>query len=157
MSRIYVPADAAFLEKLKEAGSVALEEPVYLVTEALREAFPDADGEDLEYTAFAEAAGVSAGMATAERPRRVVVSADLPDKFLEEIPGTAAAEASGSVKLAKVAAIHVDDDEAAGAVKEGIEKGSLDPEGLESLVMDWYHPSELDSVLEIFALGISRP
>ncbi|WP_156937572.1 DUF6912 family protein [Haloglycomyces albus] len=156
MSRIHVPANGEMLRELLDRGQVQLDAPVYLVTSALTQAFPKAAREDLEYTAFAEAAQASIDLVSRDHPRRVVVSADLPDRFLREIPETAAAEASGSVKLPKVAAIHVDDAEVAATIRAELTEGSVDAEALEERILDWYHPSELAVVLdELF--GIKSP
>ncbi|GAB3649021.1 DUF6912 family protein [Glycomyces tarimensis] len=151
MRRIYVPANAAMLRTLAETGELESDEPVHTVTGVLRQAHPEADVEDLEYTAFTDAAMASAALLAAQAPRRAVVSADVPEAVLTEHRSGTAAELNGTVKRGKVAAIHIDDADAA----ELLASPEPDLEALEAHMLDWYAPSELDDVLS--ALGSSSP
>ncbi|HLU27073.1 MAG TPA: hypothetical protein VKZ65_01460 [Glycomyces sp.] len=164
MSRIYVPAGVAMLRALADTGELAPAGPVHTVTRELREAHPEADLEDLEYTAFADAAltalslvhGPAASPEGPERePRRVVVSADVPGDRVRERPGGTAADLEGVVELGKVAAVHVDDAEAAAEIAGLVEAPELDLAAVEAHFLDWYAPSELQDLLA--GLGSRNP
>ncbi|WP_408611145.1 DUF6912 family protein [Glycomyces xiaoerkulensis] len=151
MTRIYVPANLAMLRTLADSGELGPAAPVHMVTAELRAAAPDAGLEDLEYTAFADAALAAVALLVGQVPRRAVVSADVPERLLSEREGTAA-DLDGVVKLARVAAVHVDDADAAEAI------AASDPPDLDEVerhVLDWYAPSELNELLGV--LGSSRP
>ncbi len=156
MTRIYVPADVAMLRRLAETGELASTEPVHMVTRALREAHPDADIEDLEYTAFDDAALASAALLVhGSEPRRVVVSADVPDERVTERPGGTAADLHGAVGFAQVAAVHMDDADAAAEIAARLAAETPDPAAAEDHLLDWYAPSELHGLLA--DLGSSSP
>ncbi len=160
MSRIYVPAGVAMLRALAETGELVPAGPVHTVTRELREAHPGADVEDLEYTAFDDAA--LASLALIQGPpdpgrehRRVVVSADVPADRVAERPGGTAADFDGIVKLRKVAAVHVDDGDAAAAIAGLLQAAEPDLSAVEAHVLDWYAPSELQDLLA--GLGSRNP
>jgi hypothetical protein len=156
MTRIYVPANAAMLRTLAETGEVRPTEPVHMVTAWLRREAPGADVEDLEYTAFADAATASLGLLAGQAPRRVVVSADVPGERLAEYAEGTAADFDGSVKLKKVAAIHVDDESAAAVIATAVTAEEL--AAVEDHALDWYAPSELQDLLAALGLaGMSSP
>ncbi|WP_026924649.1 DUF6912 family protein [Glycomyces arizonensis] len=144
MPRIYVPANAAMLRALADTGELTPAGPVHMVTRALRLAHPDADVEDLEYTAFDDAALTSVGLLAGQVPRRVVVSADVPGDRIDE-HGDTAADFRGTVRLKKVAAVHIDDADAAALL------ASEEPDlaVLETHLLDWYAPSELQDLLSV--------
>lgn len=148
MRRIYVPANVAMLGSLAETGELKPTEPVHMVTEALRRLDPKAADDDLEYTAFADAALASLALLAGQVPRRAVVSCDVPERLLSEHAEGTAADFSGSVKLAKVAAVHVDDADAAETVAAALAADDPDFDEVESHVLDWYDPSELRDLLE---------
>ncbi|WP_026930734.1 DUF6912 family protein [Glycomyces tenuis] len=156
MPRIYLPAEAAMLRTLADTGELEPAGPVHMVTRALREAHPNADVEDLEYTAFADAALASLGLLAAGVPRRVVVSADVPGERLAEHADGTAADFRGTVKLGKVAAVHVDDADAAAEIARTLASpGEADLAAIEAHVLDWYAPSELQDLLA--GLGSRKP
>jgi hypothetical protein len=138
--RIYVPANAEMLAHLAAHGEVKPVLNVHAVTNWLRREAPDADIEDLEYTAFADA---------------VVISVDVPDELVEDEPGSTAAQFDGTVKLKKVAAIHMDDAAAAVQIAAELLSGEPDLELIESNVLDWYAPTELQDVLAALNVGKS--
>lgn len=147
MRRIYVPANVAMLGSLVETGELKPTEPVHMVTAALRRLDPKAADEDLEYTAFADAALASLALLAGQVPRRVVVSSDVPERLLSEHGEGTAADFSGTVKLAKVAAVHVDDADAAETVAAALAAEEPDVEEVDAHVLDWYDPSELQDLL----------
>lgn len=167
MPRIYLPADTAMLRTLAETGELEPAGPVHMVTRALREAHPDADVEDLEYTAFDDAAVASLALLGDSRassgrllagqaPRRVVVSADMPDDRLTEHADGTAADCDGTVRLKKVAAVHVDDADAAAELAAVLDSPQTpDLASIEAHVLDWYAPSELQDLLA--GLGSRKP
>ncbi|WP_030155724.1 hypothetical protein [Glycomyces sp. NRRL B-16210] len=155
MTRVYVPANAAMLARLAETGEVRPASPVHTVTAWLGREAPGADVEDLEYTAFDDAATASLALLPGEVPRRVVISADVPDDRVREHAEGTGADFEGSVKLKKVAAVHVDDAEAAAAIAAAFAAGEVDPEAIGANVLDWYAPTELQDLLA--GLGSSRP
>ncbi|MCC3762842.1 hypothetical protein K3N28_07125 [Glycomyces sp. TRM65418] len=155
MTRIYVPANAAMLRTLADTGEVKPVSAAHTVTAWLRREAPGADVEDLEYTAFADAAAASVALLPGQEPRRVVISADVPDERVSEHGEGTGADFDGSVKLKKVAAIHMDDAAAAREIAAELEAETPDPEAIEANVLDWYAPSELQDLLA--ALGISSP
>lgn len=154
--RIYAPAGTAMLRMLVETGELRPAGGVRAVTRALSSAHPDADVEDLEYTAFADAVDDAVALLPADAPRRVVVSADVPDRLVTEHPDGTGADLGGVIKLGKVAAVHIDDDEAAAAIAAMLAApGEPDPSVLDEHVLNWYAASELQELLA--ALGSSNP
>ncbi|THV32028.1 DUF6912 family protein [Glycomyces paridis] len=158
MTRIYMPADVAMLARLAETGEVRPVAAVHTVTSWLRGEAPGADVEDLEYTAFADAATASVALlagsegallkgALSKGARRVVISADVPDKLVAERPGGTGADFEGSVKLKRVAAVHVDDADAAAEIAAALASGEVDLELIEANVLDWYAPAEIPDLL----------
>ncbi|SDD44605.1 DUF6912 family protein [Glycomyces harbinensis] len=160
MARIYIPADVAMLAHLAEAGEVRPVATVHAVTAWLTGAAPGADVEDLEYTAFADAATASVGLLAGQVPRRVVISADVPEALVIERAEGTEADFEGGVSLKQVAAIHVDDAAAAEEIAAELASGSPDLGLIEANVLDWYAPEELQELLAALALGafgMSRP
>ncbi|GAB3992747.1 hypothetical protein GCM10029992_02660 [Glycomyces albus] len=147
MRRIYVPANVAILGSLAGTGELKPTGPVHMVTESLRRLDPKASDEDLEYTAFADAALASLTLLVGQVPRRVVVSSDVPERLLSEHAEGTAADFSGDVKLAKVAAVHVDDAAAAETVAAALASDDPDLDEVEAHVLDWYDASELQELL----------
>lgn len=160
MTRIYVPANAAMLRTLADTGEVKPVSAVHAVTAWLRREAPGADVEDLEYTAFADAAAASVALLPGQEPRRVVISADVPDDRVAEHGDGTGADFSGSVKLKKVAAVHMDDADAAREIIAELESDEPDVAAIEANVLDWYAPTELQDLLAslgLVALGMSSP
>ncbi|HEX2145432.1 MAG TPA: hypothetical protein VHG10_13085 [Glycomyces sp.] len=147
LRRIYVPANAAMLKTLADTGELKPVSAVHTVTAWLDREAPGADVEDLEYTAFADAATASVALLPGGVPRRVVISADVPDERVTERAEGTAVDFDGSVKLKKVAAVHVDDAAAAEEIARELESDEPDPELIEANVLDWYAASELQYVL----------
>ena len=155
MTRIYVPADIAMLAHLAETGEVKPVSTVHTVTTWLERAAPGADVEDLEFTAFSDAAMASVALLAGQVPRRVVISADVPDELvIERIEGTEA-DFEGNVRFKLVAAIHVDDARAAGEIAAELASNTPDLDAIEANVLDWYDPSELQELLAALDLGAS--
>ncbi len=77
--RVYVPVTSSSLTALVAEGRLDGPLRAHAVTEALREAWPEADDESWEYAALMAAAGSSAELrGPSDRPRRMVVAADVP-------------------------------------------------------------------------------
>jgi hypothetical protein len=157
MARIYLPADVAMLAHLAETGEVRPVATVHTVTPWLAGAAPGAGVEDLEYTAFADAAMASVALLAGQVPRRVVISADVPEALVIHRAEGTEADFEGAVRLRQVAAVHVDDADAAARIAAELASGAPDLDAIEANVLDWYAPSELQDLLADLALGRSRP
>ena len=160
--RVYVPATWPMLRTLVQNGEL---DPIggtaFALTPRLREHYTAGDDEELEYAAMNEAARASLRLLSVELciggagtpPRRVVVAADLADVTLRPDLDDGAVRITGSVPLEKVAAVHVDEEDAeyavtqaAGAV-DAADLGDMDAEFLigeaEDHELAWYGPSEI--------------
>lgn len=162
MTRIYLPTTLADLATLQAEGELAVS-VAHAVTPALREWYTEGDEEDLEYVAFTHAAGAALPLLhnnRAQRARRVVVSADVPQQQLNvagEQLGTSNIRLNGSVPLSAVAAIHVDGDEAETAViaardaflaaTAGDPEAEFIVESVEDFELEWFDPTELGQLL----------
>jgi hypothetical protein len=160
--RVYVPATVPTLAALRDTG--ALEAPAaHAVTPALREWYVEGDEEELEYVAFTRAAQGALHLLRldpAAPRRRVVVSVDVPSGAMvrDEVElGSSSVRLTSAVPLAAVAAIHVDDPDAAvdvaaaAAVVDEAQAGDPDAQftvdGAEDHELAWYAPTELADLL----------
>lgn len=151
--RVYVPLTLSRLAEAYKAGELASEPlTAYAVTPALREWCGSDDVEELEYAALSQAAGASLRLIAGDpgvARRRVVLAADVADGVLEEVSG---AEALGEVRVAgvlpfkKVAAVHVDAEDAAGDVAAAL--GSADQGGeVEDHELLWFATQEIPGLI----------
>jgi hypothetical protein len=161
--RVYVPATVTTLRQLEGGGEWALPPHAHAVTPRLREWYVEGDEEDLEYVAFTRAAQAALALLHADPAaarRRVVVSVDLPAAVLRSAGsdlGSSEIQVSGAVRLADVAAIHVDAADAETAVTAAAEAvpaaADGDPDAqfvvdsVEEYELAWYDPTELDQAL----------
>ena len=144
--RIYVPATWPMLKTLVKTGVL---DPIggtaFALTPGLRES--DTSGDD-EF-----------GLGEDSTPaRRVVVSADLENVTLRPDLDDGAVRIAGCVPFEAIAAVHVDTEEAAYAVREAAgavdaaDLGDLDAEFLvgeaEDHELAWYNPSEVAFLVE---------
>ncbi|MEV6813370.1 hypothetical protein, partial [Micromonospora sp. NPDC051296] len=129
----------------------------------MREWYAEGDEEELEYVAFTRAAQDALQLIRHDQAaprRRVVVSADLPAAALgrgDGELGSSVVELGAAVPASAVAAIHVDGAEAmpdvAAAANVVVEALAGDPDaqftvdGAEDHELEWYDPSELESLL----------
>ncbi|MDT7574539.1 MAG: hypothetical protein QOH17_872 [Pseudonocardiales bacterium] len=165
--RVYVPATWPMLRTLVKNGEV---DPIggtaFALTPRLREHYTSGDDEELEFAAMNEAAraslrllAVELGLGEEATPaRRVVVAADLDEVTLRPDLDDGAVRITGSVPLEKVAAVHVDNEEAEYAVRQAsgavdaADMGDLDAEFLigeaEDHDLAWYDPSEIMHLVE---------
>ncbi|WP_211116338.1 DUF6912 family protein [Glycomyces buryatensis] len=149
-----MPASTGMLRGLADSGELKPAGPVHTVTASLRREYPDVDVEDLEYTAFADAGLASLPLLVGHLPRRVVISADVPDERVTEHGEGTGADFDGSVKLKRVAAIHVDDADAAVEIAEALgDPEAADLDAVEAHVLDWYAPTELQDLLATLNAG----
>ncbi|MFI7550441.1 DUF6912 family protein [Verrucosispora sp. WMMD703] len=163
--RVYVPATVPMLARLPEHGLAATQ--AHAVTPTLREWYAEGDEEELEYVAFTRAAQDALQLIRhdpAAPRRRVVVSADLPATAIgrgDGELGSSVVELRAPVPVAAVAAVHVDGVDAAtdvaAAVQVVLEALAGDPDaqftvdGAEDHELEWYDPSELESLLRATA------
>ncbi|MGW2685993.1 DUF6912 family protein [Streptomyces sp. NPDC001414] len=166
--RVYVPLTLPGLAEAHQTGELGTGPfAAYAVTPALREWYLSDDIEELEYAALNRAALASLRLLAADREaprRRVVVAVDVPD-------GTAAADpdrgldpaalgevrVTGTVALAKAAAVHVDSDDAeadvtaaAGALTAadgGDDDAQFTVDGAEDHELLWYATQEIPNLV----------
>ncbi|MEW9547132.1 hypothetical protein [Nonomuraea sp. NPDC050783] len=166
--RVYLPCTLpalATVVKLGELGPAPL--TGYAVTPALIEWYASGDTEELEYVALTEAARASLRMLAADRadgveapPRRVVIAAEVPEgsaKAGADLEERARVRLSAPVPLAKVAAVHVDDEDAAADVEaaiaalpaadEGDDDARFTVDGAEAHELMWYATQEIPDLL----------
>lgn len=162
--RVYLPATLHSLAALQTDGEIG-DAPItgFAVTAGLREWYlDDEDIDELEYAAFAEAARASLrvlGSAFGAPSRRVVLSVDVPDAQVEvrDDLDRGVVRISAAVPLAAIAAVHMDDLEAAAAVAAAvaaIDQADLGDEVAQEVVDDaegfelsWYAPQELAQLI----------
>lgn len=146
--RIYLPATVRDLQATSIHPAL-----VHAVTDALRAELAEDDQEMLELVAFLAAADDSVDLIRerGDVPRRVVISADVPESALEPAPGDAIETALTLIEPVTwdlVAAVHSDDDDAetaaeVGAAAEGDEEAF---ERLGDRELLWYDVSELEAL-----------
>lgn len=161
--RVYLPATLPRLAGWLEANQAQLDAAgpgrlAFSVTPALREAYRDADLDELEHAAQLAAAAGALELLAADPgapPRRLVVAADLDDSEVSPAPdlGRAAVTVTGAVPVARWASALVDAPDAAAAVVAAI--GSIDAaragdddarfalDEAESHELGWYAVQEL--------------
>jgi hypothetical protein len=138
----------------------------FALTPRLREHYTGGDEEELEYAAMSEAARASLRLLAVEfglgeqgtPARRVVVAADLDDVTPRPDLDDGAVRIPGTVPLEKVAAVHVDTEDAQYAVQQAAgaidaaDLGDLDADFLvgeaEDHQLAWYGPSEVVFLVE---------
>ena len=164
--RVYVPATWPVLRTLVKDGEFSpIGGTAFALTPRLRERYVTGDDEELEFAAMTEAARASLRLLAVELglgedgtpPRRVVIAADLEDVTLRPDLDDGAVKISGTVPLEKVAAVHVDGEEAeyavtqASAAVDKADMGDLDAEFLVGEAEDhdlaWYDPSEIANLV----------
>lgn len=107
--RVYVGLTRTGLARALADGRVAAPFRAHAVTEALVEAWPDGDDEELEYAAMAAAADTSWSLRGAgDVARRYVLAGDVP--AVEPVPSDdpTLVEVTSDLAWSRVAAAHVD-------------------------------------------------
>lgn len=165
--RIYVPATLSMLaplgDRLDLHGSHDGSLIAHGVTPLLREWYAEGDEEELEYVAFTRAAQAALQLIRADPkapPRRVVVSADVPESLVQVVDvelGSSLVRVVGPLPFRSVAAIHVDGVDAepevlaAAAVVEEAIAGDPDAQftvdGAEDHELEWYDVTEVDQLV----------
>ncbi len=168
--RVYLPATVSMIRAALEDGRVRVLSGVgFAVTDPLHLEYPDWSEEDLEYLAMQDASRASlrllAGSGPGEPSLRVVVAADVDNDDVTPRPEAdrAVVAVQGAVEWSRVAAVHVDGADAAGAVREAAEVidaadlGDHDAEfvlgSAEDFDLAWYAPGEIRYLVEEFAPG----
>ncbi|MFF4500326.1 DUF6912 family protein [Streptomyces sp. NPDC001401] len=166
--RVYVPLTLSGLAEAYKTGELGAGPLVaYAVTPALREWYLSDDIEELEYAALNRAALASLRLLAADPGavrRRVVVAVDVPDGAASADPDRSLDPAAlgevrvtGTVALAKAAAVHVDLDDAeedvaaaAGAL-DAADRGDDDAQfvvdGAEDHELLWYATQEIPNLV----------
>jgi hypothetical protein len=166
--RVYVPATTVLLRRLVDEGGLTGPLIAFAVTPTLREAYANADQEELEYAASLDAAKASLRLLADEpqaAPRRVVLAADVPDAagIPQAEVGRSAVRLSVPVPFDRVASVHVDEAAAEevilaaiGALKDA-DAGDEDARFLVSEVegydLLWYATQEVTELLSQLAKG----
>lgn len=164
-TRVYVPSAPRLLLDLMVSGGVG---PVPLVghavTATMRSAYADTEVEDLEYLALSQAAQDSVALLGEDDPmRRVVVAVDAEDVLPIGEPEVTVVRVDQVVPLAKVAAVHIDDADAEGAVAEARGSWTAADDGAPDAVavlercrdheLGWWATQELPDLLDALGLG----
>jgi hypothetical protein len=166
--RVYIPTTLAGLAEAYKAGEFG-PAPLgaYAVTPGLREWYVSDDIEELEYAALTRAAQVSLRLLAVHPDvarRRVVVAVDIgegearqdPDHGLD--PATLGeVRLTRSVPLTKVAAVHLDADDAeedvrtaadaVGAADAGDDDARFTVDGVEDHELLWYATQEIPNLI----------
>lgn len=166
MTRVYVPATLAMLQRLVAEGEIdAVSGTAFAVTAALREAYTAGDDDELAEVAMAEAARASLRLLAAEDAdgtlgaRRVVVAADVDGAKPRPDLDDAVVRLDAAVPMSAVASVHVDLGEASSDVERAvavIDAADLGDEEAEFVLGDaedhelaWYAAQELPFLLEL--------
>ncbi|MFD6858568.1 DUF6912 family protein [Rhodococcus sp. NPDC060090] len=166
MTRVYVPATLAMLQRLVAEGEIdAVSGTAFAVTAALREAYTAGDDDELAEVAMAEAARASLRLLAAEDAdgtlgtRRVVVAADVDGARPRPDLDDAVVRLDAAVPMSAVASVHVDLGEASSDVERAvavIDAADLGDEEAEFVLGDaedhelaWYAAQELPFLLEL--------
>ncbi|MEU7936597.1 DUF6912 family protein [Microbispora bryophytorum] len=166
--RVYLPSTIPALARVVAAGELG-PAPLtgFAVTPALIEWYVSGDTEELEYVALTEAARTSLRMLAADRKdgvevaaRRVVIAADVPDETVKsgaDLEERARVRVLEPIPMRLVAAVHVDDPDAASDVEAAIaalpaaDGGDDDArfavDGAEDHELLWYATQEIPDLL----------
>lgn len=149
--RIYLPSTLSALSALLAEGAVrGTPLTAYAVTPELGE--DGDDTEELEYEALRSAADASLRLLAGEPEsprRRVVIAADVPDRIVEpagDPDEPAAVAVTGTVPLKRVAAAHVDEEDAVTDIAAAVADPAAGHEEEHELL--WYATQELGHLLE---------
>jgi hypothetical protein len=165
--RVYIPATFGMLGTLARDERLAIHSGLgFAFTPALRDFYEAGDDEEIEYSAFLEAARASLRLLTAGDDRfphrRVVISADVPESAVTYSPEKGEAVVTltpPEITVDQLAAIHVDDgdneDATAAAVKVvdvadlGDEDAEIAVGDAEDNLMSWYDAKELGVLVDL--------
>jgi len=161
--RVYIPLTLSGLREVVAAREVTPQGGVVFgVTDDLREEYPDADDEELEYLAMTDAARACLRLMAAapadEAQLRVVISADVQTAVPTPDLDRAAARVQGPVSWKQIASVHLDGAEAAEVVREAaamVDRADLGDDDAEFVVgsaedvaLAWYAPGEVAYLIE---------
>jgi hypothetical protein len=163
--RVYLAATLPLLVRLRDEGELA-GGAAQAVTPALREWYAESDLEELEQAAFYDAERRSLRLLADDpaAPRlRIVVAVDVPDSAVTPVDGgddddRSAVEVDGSVPVAAVASVHVDEKDAVAdiaaavdalpAAQRGDDDAQFVVDGAEGHDLLWFDVTELDELVE---------
>ncbi|MEV7005753.1 hypothetical protein [Streptosporangium sp. NPDC051022] len=166
--RVYLPCTLPALARVVTVGELG-PAPLtgYAVTPALIEWYASGDTEELEYVALTEAARASLRMLADDRAdglkvaaRRVVVAAEVPDDQVTtgvDLEERARVRLAAAIPLAKIAAVHVDDESATGDVEAAVaalpaadlgdDDARFTVDGAEANELLWYATQEIPDLI----------
>ncbi|WP_406286201.1 DUF6912 family protein [Embleya sp. NBC_00896] len=148
--RVFIPTTPAGLSAVHAEGAI-VSAPVraYAVTDALRAWYETEDEEELEYGALTQAAEASLRLLAGEpgAVRRIVLAADVPDALVTARPqeGPATVVVDATVPRKRIAAVHMDTEEAEPAVAAALAGGLTDDlvEATEEHELLWFATQEI--------------
>lgn len=164
--RVYLPATVPMLRELQSTGLLAAPRTAFAVGPALREAYADADADELEYAAFSDAARASLRLLDTDPVaprRRVVVAADVTNGAVTDLSqlDRAAVRVEMPVTLREVVSVHVDDPAAEPDVRAaaaatltaelGDDEAQFTVDSAEGHELAWYAVQELAPLLELWS------
>ncbi|OFS17323.1 hypothetical protein [Corynebacterium sp. HMSC27B11] len=170
--RVFIPATHSMLADFARDQVLPIRSgAVFGLTQAVRDFYTSGDDEELEYTAFLDAARASlrllatedaSGAEEAFPNRRVVLAADIPDANLTADPtgGDSVLRVDpAQLELTQLRAIHTDDEDAEAATKRakeciddadlGDEDAELALGDCEDNLMSWYDSKELGMLVDL--------
>jgi hypothetical protein len=107
--RVYVPLTGAGLAAVVADGRLQGPFRAHAVTEALVQAWPEGDDEELEYAAMAAAGDSSWALrAAGDPPRRFVLAGDVPDVVPVSADDPTLVEVSADLPWKRISSAHVD-------------------------------------------------
>jgi hypothetical protein len=161
--RVYIPATTTTLRELAERSTLGPGPlTAFAVTPGVRSWYADDDEDELEYAANGQAVRASLRMVDADpaaRRRRVVLSADVPDALVDQFDDLdrGAVRVGYEVRLADLAAIHIDDVDAEATVARaaavvieadlGLTSAQDAVDDAEGFELSWFAPQELGDLI----------
>jgi len=151
--RVFVPVTSSGLARLVADGRLSGPLRAHAVTDAIRSAWPDGSEEEWEYAAQA-AAGVDSLALRGEddRPRRLVVAADVPDVApVADDAEPTLVEVSADVPWKRVASAHVDVVDLPAAAVAAYLSGDDLPDEVDGVEIDhdlaWFATQEIHTIV----------
>lgn len=162
--RVYVASTLSGLTRLLSDGALRVPAESTLtahgVTRELWTASPEAEEDELEYTALLAAAYDSLVLIAdtpGEHPARVVIVAEVPDRAVGRVVDvTSEVTVDVDLPLARISAIHVDEPAAADAIRAAVallpaaqqgDAAAMDVVELEDYELLWYATQEIADLL----------
>ncbi|HEY1134555.1 MAG TPA: hypothetical protein VGE77_08250 [Nocardioides sp.] len=151
--RVFVPVTSGVLAGIVAEGRLAGPFRAHAVTEALQEAWPDGEAEEWEYAAQA-AAGVGslAARGADDRPRRLVLAADVPAvRPVGDEAEPTLVEVDADLPWKRIASAHVDVEDLTPAIVAAYLADEDLPDVVDGVEVDhdlaWFATQEIPTLL----------